>query len=75
MSRTVSCRRPPGSDWFSLADGGALRTVRQCSVDTAYIAVDGLDSDLGFTSFKTDVAVLSGIMEEQTPDRAVMRSS
>lgn len=53
-------------NWFSPADGDALRTVRQCSVDTACIAVNGIDSDLGFTSFKTDVAVLSAIIKGQT---------
>lgn len=41
-------------------------------MDTACIAVSGIDSDLGFTSFKTDLAVLSTIMEEQTRWRTVV---
>ena len=72
VSRTVSCRRPPGGDWFSLVDGCGLPTVCQCSVNTVCIVVNGIDSDLGFAGFKTDVAVVSEIMEERTRWRTVV---
>ncbi len=59
-------------DWFSLAGGDAIRTVRQYFVDTAVIGVNGIDSDLGFTCFNADEAVLNAAMLEQARRRIVV---
>ena len=59
-------------DWFSLAGGDAIRTVRQYFVDTAFIGVNGIDSDHGFTCFNADEAVLNATMAEQAKRRIVV---
>ena len=41
-------------------------------MNTVCIVVNGIDSDLGFAGFKTDVAVVSEIMEERTRWRTVV---
>lgn len=59
-------------DWFSLAGGDAIRTVRQYFVDTAIIGVNGIDSDRGFTCFNADEAVLNATMAEHARRRIVV---
>ena len=59
-------------DWFSLAGGDAIRTVRQYFVDTAIIGVNGIDPDRGFTCFNADEAVLNATMSEQARRKVVV---
>lgn len=59
-------------DWFSLAGGDAIRTVRQYFADTAFIGVNGIDSYKGFTCFNADEAVLNATMAEQARRRVVV---
>jgi DeoR family transcriptional regulator of aga operon len=59
-------------DWFSLAGGDAIRTMRQYFVDTAFIGVNGIDPELGLTCFNADEAVLNAVMVEQAKRRIVV---
>ena len=59
-------------DWFSLAGGDAIRTVRQYYVDTAFIGVNVIDPNQGLTCFNPDEAALNAVLVEQAKRRIVV---
>jgi len=59
-------------DWFSLAGGDAIRTVRQYFVDTVFLGVNGIDPDHGFTCYNADEAALNATMAEEAKRRIVV---
>jgi DeoR family transcriptional regulator of aga operon len=59
-------------DWFSLAGGNAIQTLRQYAVDTAFIGVNGIDTEHGLSCFNPDEASLNAAMVEIAKRRIVV---
>ena len=59
-------------DWFSLAGGDAIQTLRQYFVDTVFLGVNGIDPEQGLTCFNPDEAALNAAMVAQAKRRIVV---
>ena len=56
-------------DWFSLAGGDAIQTMRKYFVDILFLGVNGIDPEQGLTCFNADEASLNAVMVEQSKRR------
>lgn len=59
-------------DWFSLAGGDAVQSLRQYFVDTVFIGVNGIDAEQGLTCFNPEEAALNAAMVDRAKRRIVV---
>jgi len=61
--------------WFSLVGPTAIQSVSKVFIDTLFIGVNGIDSELGLTCFNSDEAELNKVMVQQARRKIVVADS